>query len=88
VTWLSHLVGDLHQPLHATAYFTAKFLTGHRGGNLANLRISGGGIVKLHQFWDGLLGSGVTRGSILSMVEKVEGVAKDDAGAAADLKAH
>ena len=33
MVWLEHLVGDVHQPLHATSRFTAALPAGDRGGN-------------------------------------------------------
>jgi len=33
VTWITHIVGDLHQPLHTTARFTAVSPHGDDGGN-------------------------------------------------------
>ncbi len=54
LSWLLHLVGDAHQPLHGVALFSARrFETGDRGGN--EILLSGRG--SLHQVWDGLLGS-------------------------------
>jgi len=36
--WLFHLVGDLHQPCHSTAIYTANlFKNGDRGGNLISV---------------------------------------------------
>jgi len=61
LTWLLHLVGDVHQPLHATSRFTHAHDGGDEGGNLVKIRCgqrievfcqSGG----LHTFWDDLLG--------------------------------
>ena len=52
--WLLHLVGDLHQPLHCTALFSADhFPKGDKGGNEIPLRRG----KNLHSLWDGLLGS-------------------------------
>src|SRR5262249_2570265 len=39
LTWLFHLVGDIHQPLHCTAAYSEHFPDGDRGGNLALIRI-------------------------------------------------
>src|SRR5262249_23082933 len=51
--WLLHLVGDLHQPLHATSLFSADhFRKGDEGGNKIPL-VRG---KNLHSVWDGLLG--------------------------------
>jgi len=64
VVWLEHLVGDVHQPLHATSRFTHAFVQGDRGGNLVclgtTLITTSGGQKKckteLHAFWDDALG--------------------------------
>ena len=42
LTWLFHLVGDIHQPLHCTAVFSERFPYGDKGGNLARIRIKSG----------------------------------------------
>jgi hypothetical protein len=57
LSWVLHLVGDAHQPLHAVALFTGeRFVTGDRGGNDILLRERG----SLHRVWDGLLGEEAT----------------------------
>src|SRR5580704_1008224 len=33
LVWLEHLVGDVHQPLHATSQFSSAFPSGDEGGN-------------------------------------------------------
>ena len=54
--WLFHLIGDIHQPLHSAALFSAQFPEGDRGGNLLYIRAEEGGKpINLHAFWDGLL---------------------------------
>jgi hypothetical protein len=53
LSWLLHLVGDAHQPLHAVALFNAgRFELGDRGGN--EILVQGQG--PLHRVWDALLG--------------------------------
>ncbi len=54
--WVLHLAGDIHQPLHTTAFFSADFPKGDQGGNLFWVE-SHGRPVKLHAFWDDILGS-------------------------------
>jgi S1/P1 Nuclease len=58
LAWLLHLVGDVHQPLHATSRFTHAFRQGDNGGNLVTVDCS---TVceqnELHAFWDGVLGT-------------------------------
>ena len=51
--WLLHLVGDIHQPLHATAlYSVERFPEGDEGGNKIPLAHG----KNLHAVWDNLLG--------------------------------
>lgn len=67
IAWLGHVVGDVHQPLHATTYFDrshvfrsgGKTQFGDRGGNDYFLPKSREGEKKpsLHSIWDGALGS-------------------------------
>src|SRR5262245_16910186 len=53
MTWLFHLVGDIHQPLHTSALFSQKlFPNGDRGGNDIKTKQRG----NLHSLWDGFLG--------------------------------
>jgi len=60
VAWLCHLVGDVHQPCHSTASFTARrFPRGDRGGNDVPIRGDKKDI-NLHMYWDGQFGSGRT----------------------------
>jgi hypothetical protein len=56
LVWLLHLVGDAHQPLHATSRFTRGLPQGDRGGNLEHLCRAFTCGMKLHAFWDSLLG--------------------------------
>ncbi|MBL4659065.1 MAG: S1/P1 nuclease [Alcanivoracaceae bacterium] len=55
LSWILHLVGDSHQPLHSTALFSENYFSkGDRGGNLIN--IDGQGYIKnLHWYWDSRL---------------------------------
>jgi hypothetical protein len=53
--WLLHLIGDLHQPLHAVGFYSKDFPQGDRGGNLFGVTIDGTGY-RLHTYWDDLMG--------------------------------
>ena len=55
LSWMVHLVGDLHQPLHAASLFTDAYTNGDRGGNDFYVKADKDGI-RLHGLWDGLLG--------------------------------
>jgi S1/P1 nuclease len=57
LAWLFHDVGDIHQPLHSSALFSARlFREGDRGGN--SIRSSQSG--NLHALWDQFPGRGDT----------------------------
>lgn len=55
LTWLLHLVGDIHQPLHATNRITKSLPKGDAGGNL--VKLFGDAASHLHSYWDDLPGS-------------------------------
>lgn len=54
LVWLLHLVGDIHQPLHAVARVTQAHPTGDAGGGL--VKLFGDAAPQLHSYWDGLPG--------------------------------
>jgi hypothetical protein len=66
LSWLLHLVGDVHQPLHSTAYFNkalhkmwldkGKIDVGDRGGNEIMVVPADGRPIKMHFYWDGMFG--------------------------------
>jgi hypothetical protein len=58
IAWLEHLIGDLHQPLHASARITSTEPKGDQGGNLFLLTPAGTPRDKqenLHWFWDSIV---------------------------------
>ncbi len=64
--WVEHLIGDVHQPLHATSYYSALFPKGDKGGNSETLApdavaadplLTAANPRKLHSLWDDLLGA-------------------------------
>jgi hypothetical protein len=67
MSWMLHIVGDVHQPLHCAARFTEEYHPpdypdGDRGGNrfpIAPFPIPEADYSadNLHSFWDGLLGA-------------------------------
>jgi hypothetical protein len=56
LSWLIHLVGDIHQPLHCCSFFSAEYPEGDKGGNEFFISPADRAI-RLHSFWDGLLGT-------------------------------
>jgi hypothetical protein len=55
LVWLLHLVGDIHQPLHATARITQSDPKGDAGGN--KVKLLGDAASNLHSYWDDLPGT-------------------------------
>jgi hypothetical protein len=62
LVWLEHLVGDIHQPLHASTRVSSSDPEGDHGGNLVKL-CSAPCKLELHAFWDDLLGTSSKAGS-------------------------
>ena len=57
LSWVIHLVGDIHQPLHSVALVSDVYPEGDRGGNLIFVRPTAEAQgINLHAFWDSLLG--------------------------------
>src|SRR5205823_1731854 len=79
LVWLEHLVGDVHQPLHAATRVNSSDADGDHGGNLVKL-CAAPCRRELHAFWDDLLGTG----SSVTAAESVgKGLADPDATKAA-----
>jgi hypothetical protein len=55
LVWLLHLVGDIHQPLHAVNRITKAEPKGDAGGNF--VKLFGDAASNLHSYWDDLPGS-------------------------------
>jgi hypothetical protein len=54
--WIFHLVGDLHQPLHAASLYSPAFPDGDRHGTRFFVRPPHGDeAVSLHYFWDSIV---------------------------------
>jgi S1/P1 Nuclease len=56
LVWTLHLVGDLHQPMHAIARYTAALKNGDRGGNAETVIPATGESIALHFYWDRMFG--------------------------------
>ncbi|HVR20220.1 MAG TPA: S1/P1 nuclease [Polyangiaceae bacterium] len=71
LTWLMHLVGDVHQPLHGVAFYSKhRFPKGDKGGN--DFLVTGKR--SLHSTWDAFLG---TSESVSYLETKVADYLKD-----------
>jgi hypothetical protein len=56
LTWIFHLVGDIHQPLHTVAHHAPAHPAGDRGGNLFFVRVRADqDTINLHWLWDDLV---------------------------------
>jgi S1/P1 Nuclease len=77
LSWLLHLVGDVHQPLHASTRVSSADPGGDAGGNLVKLNCAH---CELHAFWDGLLG---TSNNLNTTVKAAKKLPKADATLAA-----
>lgn len=74
--WLFHLVGDLHQPMHAVALVDEKLFPegdhGDQGGNLLAIRRSESDKpMRLHACWDGMLGYDSRFDAVCKMAEEL-----------------
>lgn len=71
LTWLIHLVGDIHQPLHATARFTADATAGDAGGNFVQVSCSRSSECQrnLHAEWDDILGTSTSPRAAIAYAE-------------------
>ncbi|MDO9706835.1 S1/P1 nuclease [Paracraurococcus lichenis] len=65
LVWLLHLVGDIHQPLHAAERVTAEMPDGDRGGNSVHVCTTSCGH-NLHAVWDDILGQNLSMDAVLA----------------------
>jgi len=72
--WVIHIVGDMHQSLHAALWLGWRFPTSDAGGNWAWVRAAPGAAPqRLHFFWDAAgRTSGLSRGSPDAFVAQLE----------------
>jgi len=72
--WLFHVIGDMHQPCHASAMFSQRLFPnlneGDRGGNLVKMTQKG----NLHSLWDSFPGS---RGKAAEMKNRATALLAD-----------
>lgn len=70
LSWLIHLVGDVHQPLHATARFSRlhRAPKGDKGGVLFMINDPSDA---LHFFWDGALGASESFNSVRTQANDI-----------------
>lgn len=56
LTWVEHLIGDIHQPLHGCTMYSAAYPKGDKGGNDQTVATESGNM-NLHTIWDNGLGT-------------------------------
>ena len=78
LSWLLHLVGDVHQPLHCVTRVSATSPEGDDGGNAVKLLAP----ANLHPYWDDVLGTDDAPATALTAAAQL---AAAPAGAASDL---
>jgi hypothetical protein len=74
--WVLHLVGDIHQPLHAASLFTKDSPEGDHGGNASYVPWHGRP-ENLHSVWDGVVGWDEFRSPLLTPYGVVDLMARD-----------
>jgi hypothetical protein len=80
LVWTVHLLGDMHQPLHAIGRYTALISDGDRGGNAEMVIPATGETLPLHAYWDRIFGGySSTFGAVFDADENggLAGVAPD-----------
>lgn len=75
--WITHLVADLHQPLHCVNLYNDRFPSGDQGGNKLAVR-DGERIVRLHAYWDNVLGEQKDYDSIVALANEISAPASAD----------
>lgn len=78
LTWVLHLCGDIHQPLHASTLVTKQRPQGNGAGGGFVVIDPKGNQVGLHTFWDAVLGMDHSYGCVSALA--------DDLGAAPELR--
>jgi hypothetical protein len=74
LAWIEHLIGDIHQPLHAASMISSQYpFPGDKGGNDQAIRPEGGPPMNLHSYWDGSLGTSDAYGAIAFLADQITG---------------
>ena len=75
LVWLIHLVGDVHQPLHAAERYRQNDPNGDSGGNGVKLRCAAAVACasNLHSLWDGMLGTSLDFAQITAQGNSLNG---------------
>jgi hypothetical protein len=77
LAWVLHLVGDIHQPLHASGRTTPRDPWGDVGGNLFNADTTFQGRPRsLHSLWDGIITDSIRKIDPANSPERLARVAR------------
>jgi hypothetical protein len=63
LTWIEHITGDIHQPLHACTQYSPAFPQGDHNGSAAAVRMADQ-VLPLHVVWDDALGTSDSYGEL------------------------
>lgn len=72
ICWVEHLVGDIHQPLHATSWYSKVYPSGDQGGNLVVIRNADNIVINLHSYWDSIEGMSMDPAQIRKIADRIE----------------
>jgi len=72
ICWVEHLIGDIHQPLHAITWFSKEFPTGDMGGNLDIIELPKQPPENLHFYWDAIEGMSMDPAQIRKTADRIE----------------
>src|SRR5439155_1554275 len=86
--WLLHLVGDLHQPLHAATLLSEAYPTGDQGGNALAVVDASQTPMNLHSFWDQLLDTGDSYEFVASVADNIANASQYDPRNLHEYKEH
>lgn len=80
IAWLEHLIGDIHQPLHASSRITDREPKGDQGANLFLLTPVGTPRDKqetLHWFWDSIVDRSIPNSKDQCEADYIDPIARD-----------
>ena len=72
VCWVLHLVGDVHQPLHAVSEYSNLYPDGDQGGNAIHVSTDDNPDTNLHSVWDGIEGGSYDPDAIHKTAARIE----------------
>ena len=68
--WIAHMVGDVHQPLHAVSMYSPEYPDGDRGGNGIVVR-GNDNVQRLHAYWDAILGNSDAHEAVTFIADEI-----------------